>query len=102
MSTYQHLSVPELVQMLADEVPIQLVDIRDSTSFNSAHINGAINLHNENLADYIQNADLDKPLIVICYHGISSQRAADYLHQQGFENVYSLDGGYQAWQGKDA
>ncbi|MCV6069119.1 sulfurtransferase, partial [Escherichia coli] len=32
------------------------------------------------------------------YHGISSQGAAQYLVNQGFEQVYSVDGGFEAWQ----
>lgn len=41
---------------------------------------------------------MDSPLVVVCYHGISSQNAAQYLHEQGFDDVYSLDGGFQAWR----
>ncbi len=33
----------------------------------------------------------------MCYHGISSQGAAQYLVNQGFEEVYSVDGGFEAW-----
>jgi thiosulfate sulfurtransferase len=35
---------------------------------------------------------------VVCYHGNSSQGAAAYLVSQGFSEVYSLDGGIEAWQ----
>jgi thiosulfate sulfurtransferase len=28
---------------------------------------------------------------------MSSQGAANYLNEQGFDAVYSLDGGYSAW-----
>ena len=43
-------------------------------------------------------ADLDQPLIVTCYHGHSSQSAAAYLVNQGFSDVYSLDGGFELWR----
>ncbi len=33
----------------------------------------------------------------MCYHGISSQGAAQYLINQGFDAVYSVDGGFEAW-----
>ena len=47
-------------------------------------------------------ADTDKtlPLIVCCYHGHSSQNAAEYFSEQGFGDVYSVDGGYEAWRQK--
>lgn len=98
MTTFKHCNVEQLIQMINAENNIQLVDIRDSKSFAAGHISNSFNLTNENIADYIAQADLDEPLVVTCYHGISSQGAAQYLIEQGFDNVYSLDGGYQAWQ----
>jgi thiosulfate sulfurtransferase len=37
-------------------------------------------------------------VVVVCYHGNSSQSAAAYLASQGFSDVYSLDGGFELWQ----
>ncbi len=46
-------------------------------------------------------ADLDKlkgaPLIVCCETGIRSTKAVSALKKQGFERVFSLDGGIAAW-----
>ncbi len=44
------------------------------------------------------DVEFDTPVIVCCYHGISSQQAAQFLIHQGFEEVYSLDGGFEAWR----
>ena len=46
----------------------------------------------------ITKTDLDQPLVVVCYHGNSSQSAAAYLAGQGFSEVYSLDGGIELWR----
>ena len=97
MSNFQHFSVNQLIQLSESHSDIQIVDIRDAASFASGHVEGAINLNNENLASFVAEVDMDQPLIVVCYHGISSQGAAQYLVEQGFDDVYSLDGGYQAW-----
>ncbi|MCG9697985.1 thiosulfate sulfurtransferase GlpE [Shewanella sp. Isolate11] len=98
MSAFQHLSVNQLIQMQQESGDIQVVDIRDNASFEAGHIPNSTNLTNENLASFIGNADMDHPLVVVCYHGISSQNAAQYLIEQGFDDVYSLDGGFQAWR----
>ncbi|MCF1428279.1 MAG: thiosulfate sulfurtransferase GlpE [Shewanella sp.] len=98
MSSFQHLSVAELKTKIHAGESLQLVDIRDAASFAAGHIPGAFNLNNDNLADYIRDADMDQPLVVICYHGISSQGASTYLVEQGFDQVFSLDGGFQSWQ----
>lgn len=75
-----------------------VVDIRDPQSFAAGHISGSLHLDNHSLHDFIAKADFDKPLIVSCYHGNSSQSAAAYLAHQGFSEVYSLDGGFDGWR----
>jgi thiosulfate sulfurtransferase len=102
MSKFQHVNVNQLVQLSATHPDLQIADIRDAASFESAHITGSVNLNNDNIASFITDADMDKPVILVCYHGISSQGAAQYLVDQGFDDVYSLDGGYQAWRESEA
>ena len=59
---------------------------------------GSRHIDNHSVADFIAAADLDAPLVVVCYHGNSSQSAAAYFIQQGFSDVYSLDGGFELWR----
>lgn len=87
----------ELMQEARAERPVQVVDIRDDAAFAAGHIPNAVHLHNSNIQEFIQQADLDAPLLVCCYHGHMSQSAAAYLAEQGFSETYSLDGGFEAW-----
>ncbi|MDD2055680.1 thiosulfate sulfurtransferase GlpE [Pseudomonas putida] len=89
---------PEQAQALREKGAV-VVDIRDPQAYASGHINGAVRLDNQNIQDFIRGADLDAPLVVVCYHGNSSQSAAAYLVSQGFSDVYSLDGGFELWRG---
>jgi thiosulfate sulfurtransferase len=91
------MQISELHQVLADKSHV-VVDIRDAASFQQAHIPHAIHLTNESLADFLREADPDAPVVVCCYHGHSSQQAAQYLVSQDFTQVYSLDGGFSQWQ----
>jgi len=91
------MQVSELHQVLADKTHV-VVDIRDAASFQQGHIPNAIHLTNETLADFLREADPDAPVVVCCYHGHSSQQAAQYLVSQDFTQVYSLDGGFSQWQ----
>lgn len=95
METYQCIN-PEQALQLIDEGAV-IADIRDPQSYQQGHISGAQHLSNETLHTFIQETDLDQPLIICCYHGFSSQSAAQLMVQQGFEQVYSLDGGYELW-----
>ena len=94
---FKHLQDHELQTKLIDKGYI-IVDIRDENAFSLGHIPGAIHLTNDNIGDFIREADLDAPTVVCCYHGISSQPAADFLISQDFTDVYSLDGGFVQWQ----
>jgi len=95
--TFMHLQVSELAQVLNDNSHV-VVDIRDANTFANGRITGAIHLTNESLADFLREADPDVPVVVCCYHGHSSQQAAQFLVSQDFTQVYSLDGGFSQWQ----
>ena len=59
-------------------------------------IKGSQRIDNTNLSAFLADADKQKPVVVCCYHGISSQQAAGLFINQGFEEVYSLEGGFTA------
>ncbi|RMQ46296.1 Thiosulfate sulfurtransferase GlpE [Pseudomonas cichorii] len=88
---------PEQAHALREQGAV-LVDIRDPQAFASNHITESRHLDNHSIVDFIAKADLDKPLVVVCYHGNSSQSAAAYLAGQGFSEVYSMDGGFELWR----
>lgn len=96
MNTFQRINVAQAQQLCAEGAV--MVDIRDPESFASGHPAGAIHLDNQSLAEFIAQADLGVPTIVVCYHGHSSQSAAGYLHSQDFSDVYSMDGGFEQWK----
>ena len=76
---------------------VKIIDIRDERSFNEGHIKSALHIDNTNFSEFLQSADSEESIIVYCYHGITSQGVAAHLVEQGFGDVYSLDGGYEAW-----
>ncbi|MBK5722730.1 thiosulfate sulfurtransferase GlpE [Dysgonomonas sp. Marseille-P4677] len=84
----------ELVEKNNDSV---LVDIRDTDSFINGHVDGALHLTNESLSGFLSTTSKDSPVLVMCYHGNSSQTVAQFLSEQGFTEVYSIDGGYEEW-----
>ena len=74
------------------------VDVRDPASHQEARIPGALLLNQSNLEDFLAATDRQQALVVYCYHGHSSQGASDYLAEQGFSSVVSLDGGFEHWR----
>ena len=94
---FKHISISETHELLQKQ-EVTIVDIRDAMSYENGHIPGAIALSNDNIEAFIAETDKNKPLLVCCYHGNSSQGAADVLNEKGFVDTYSIDGGFEAWK----
>jgi thiosulfate sulfurtransferase len=73
----------------------KLFDIRDSSSFEAGHFPGAIRLGPGNIDVELEAADHQTPILIYCYHGHSSQRAAGLFAEKGFARACSIDGGWE-------
>ncbi|MDU1889374.1 MAG: thiosulfate sulfurtransferase GlpE [Dysgonomonas sp.] len=94
--SFKRINISQAKDLLKNPKSI-LLDIRDTESYNYGHVDIAINLTQESLSAFLDSADKSSPVLVMCYHGNSSQSVAQYLSVQGFDEVYSIDGGYEAW-----
>ena len=97
MEQFAHISIQQTKDKLTSG-QTKIVDIRDEASFAGGHISGSVHLTNGTLNQFVADTDFETPVIVVCYHGHSSQQAAQFLIHQGFEEVYSMDGGFEAWR----
>ncbi|QTH62994.1 thiosulfate sulfurtransferase GlpE [Psychrosphaera ytuae] len=97
MSTFKRISIVDAKQLI-DEGNAAVADIRDEQSFAGGHVEGAFHLTNGTLNQFCQQVDYEQTVLVFCYHGHSSQGAAQYLVEQGFDDVYSVDGGFEMWR----
>ena len=90
---YKCIHVQEAQELLNDPVTV-IVDIRDKVSFQAGNIHSFTNLSDENIVDFLDSTDRKAPLLIYCYHGINSKDAAEYFVYNGFQSVFSLNGGY--------
>jgi thiosulfate sulfurtransferase len=97
MNEIPEVSVQEARDVL-DAGKHTFVDIRDPDSFSQGHIEGAIHVHDGNVEEFVRDSDKEKPLIVYCYHGNSSQGATACFLEHGFKSVHSLRGGFEEWK----
>ena len=95
--TIKTISVVDAKEKLAENTAV-FIDIRDPDSYEAAHIPGAIRISDANVAEYLATTDKTRTHIVYCYHGITSQSGAAYFQENGFEDVYSMDGGFTKWE----
>jgi rhodanese-related sulfurtransferase len=78
-----------------------LLDVREPVEYAQGHVPGAVNLPQAELADRVEELPRDRPLFVICQGGYRSLRAAQFLKQMGFVQVFSVAGGTAAWAAAD-
>ena len=99
MSQFVRIS-PDDARDMIDDRDVTIVDIRDPESFTAGRLLNAQALSNDTAPAFLQSADKTKPVVVYCYHGNSSQQAAQFLVEQGFTESYSLDGGFEVWNAR--
>ena len=73
-----------------------IIDIRDNYAFTYGHIDGSVNVPQNEFNMECPYLDRDKKIIMCCRSGIISRQAAEELCESGYE-AYNLAGGYAEW-----
>ena len=78
----------------------RLIDVREDNEWERGHARGAEHLGRGVIERDIEGAvpDHAAELILYCGGGYRSALAADNLQRMGYTNVYSMAGGWKAWQ----
>lgn len=97
MQRYQNISIEQARQILSDG-SCTVLDIRDERSYQQGRLPGAQRFDDKTILGMRKTDLRHRPVVVYCYHGISSRDIAQLICEFGFSNVYSLDGGYTAWE----
>jgi monothiol glutaredoxin len=90
------IDVKELKQRLAADSALELFDVRSQEERDKAKIEGS-KLLDRQAQQYVLGLDKATPLYFHCHHGQRSQQAAAYFLSQGFNNVFNVSGGIDAW-----
>jgi thiosulfate/3-mercaptopyruvate sulfurtransferase len=98
---FQRIDVARAEDLL-ERSDLLVLDARDAGSFEKSHVNGAQPISSANLSAVVGDTAKTRPILIYCYHGNASQEYAQTFSDFGFGEVYSLDGGYEAWCSKPA
>jgi len=95
----REVSVAETHQRMRENKDAKLIDVREDKEWEAAHATGAIHLGKGIIERDIERTvpDKDTELILYCGGGYRSALAADALQKMGYTNVFSLAGGWKAW-----
>ena len=91
----------EVHQLLAppSERIARLIDCREQDEWHICHLQGALLVPMSRIAELAPQCftDPQEHLIVYCHHGMRSAQVAMFLQRQGFDAVFNLTGGIDAW-----
>jgi rhodanese-related sulfurtransferase len=80
---------------------VELIDVRTPAEFREVHAAHAKNVPLDSLDPRAlmeaRNGSAGEPLYVICRSGSRSSQACKKFHESGYDNVFSVEGGTQAW-----
>jgi len=93
---FKRISVSTSGNLIRERNPL-IFDVRDTASYETAHLPNAVYLSDQTLKTTIKKGKRDRPILVYCYHGNASQDIAKLFCDFGFSDVYSMDGGFESW-----
>lgn len=91
---------PLLAVAKMNESDTVVIDVREPEEFLPSHIENAISTPLGNLSVHLPKlqAYKNKPVLIACQSGTRSASAAKILTKAGFEQVFVITGGMQAWE----
>ena len=97
--TSSKIAAAELKRWLDEGRPITLLDTRNDYEVKLGTFKGALIPHINTFREFpdavrkFPPALKDQPVVMFCTGGIRCEKAGPFMEQQGFNNIYQLDGG---------
>ena len=85
----------ELQEKIKNGEEVQIIDARVTKQYKEAHVEGAVNIPQENIRKALDSLDKERVTVTYCNKGVTGNAAQNILINHGFKNVYNLSGGYK-------
>lgn len=97
--TAPHLSPAEFKRWYQENKDMIVLDTRNDYEIAIGTFRNAVDLNIHNFHEFpkaiekLPDGAKQKPIVTFCTGGVRCEKAAQYMRDQGFEEVYQLDGG---------
>jgi glyoxylase-like metal-dependent hydrolase (beta-lactamase superfamily II)/rhodanese-related sulfurtransferase len=88
----------DLAQPRIERADWWVLDVREEEEWRRMHIPGAHHIPQAQLASRLNEIPDGAVPLIVCHSGVRSHRAAQFLKQNGYQEVFSLAGGTSGWQ----
>lgn len=93
----RQLSARELHQRRQQGDALVVLDVREPSEIGIAALPDALHIPMNQIPARAEELPRDRDIVVMCHHGIRSMHVASYLDRLGFERLFNLAGGIDAW-----
>ncbi len=85
----------EVQEKIKNGEEVKIIDARVTKQYEKAHVEGAVNIPQENIRKALDSLDKEMVTVTYCNKGVTGNAAQNILINHGFKNVYNLSGGYK-------
>lgn len=97
MNDIQEIDALTLKKQIDSHADIELIDVREEFEVEKCKIKDSKHIPMNQIPNHLKDLDNKKKLIIICKSGVRSYHVCQFLHQEGFKNIYNLKGGIINW-----
>jgi rhodanese-related sulfurtransferase len=76
--------------------PGQVIDVREPAEWDYYHLDQTTLIPMNTIPQRLQELPRDKPLYILCAHGVRSVAVCRYLQERGFDGLRNVAGGMAA------
>ncbi|MFS0577302.1 rhodanese-like domain-containing protein [Sporosarcina sp. 179-K 3D1 HS] len=89
-----------LMKKINSKEDMVIVDLREPELFSQSRVPGSINIPFEEIPSRYTELPNDKNVVFVCHTGRMGMESGNLLLENGYKQVYNLDGGIAKWTGK--
>ena len=93
----KEISAPDAAKLRDTNPEVTFLDVREDSELAICRIEGALHIPMGEIPERADSLPKDRPLIVLCHHGMRSANVQQYLEAKGFKNLMNLAGGIHGW-----
>ena len=100
----KQIAATDVKRWIGESGAALLLDVREPWEFELAAIRVAgattLNLPMNQVPQRLAELDPSQSILCICHHGMRSAQVVAFLERSGYDSVYNLAGGIDAWSTK--
>ena len=93
----KEISAAEAAKLREKDANVLFLDVREHSELEICRIDGAVHIPMGEIPERTDSLPKERPIIVLCHHGMRSAQVQRYLLARGFEEAINLVGGIHAW-----